>query len=961
MSKQETIIAKTTGPSRLLSGSATHEAHYRDGVLTLLDHAGHTTHRVATNHLRASEISRGLLHNSITLTTTWGETVKVGGLPKRESEDIFQFLRQAVEEAKNREAAENAATLTPKIASLNATISELLTDDRYIRHSETTWIPEAARQLAEECDQRTEQRIEKHIKSALAQLRKATDPDELEIYRKTLNGRYLKRAESLVQDTAGDILSTRLTEEQAQAIATDEDCTLVLAGAGTGKTAVIIGKIAHLVRNQGVEPSSILALAFNRKAALEIRERMPSDLKGVNISTFHSYGRKVIAEQGVAPTISTLATDNLAYLRAMNEIVHEMLHDPDLSRTVLDLGSMPAEYRSPFDFEDPSEYKQYVKDVELRTLRGHLVKSFEELTIANFLSENGIEFQYEAPYEVRTATNEYRQYQPDFHIPHQNIYIEHFAINERGEAPPGWDRYVTNMEWKRQTHHEHGTTLVETYSWQHREGTLLETLQTNLEKRGVEFNPVPTEELVQRLSEERINLLAHLLGAFIHHLKSGNLPREEIESRAQKSQSSERARKFLRVFHAARERYQQLLTQEKAIDFHDLINQAVDIMREEGWTNPFTHVLVDELQDLSQGRMTLLEALRKEGLAYFLVGDDWQSIYRFAGSQVGLIHDCDQHLGYTERMVLTRTFRFGRRILAPSSRFVQKNPEQTKRELTTDGEGDGIILMASLNQQEGLNWAIQEILEKNQGQSPGIMVLGRYRGRNSTIRELQHRIPTPLEFSTAHAAKGRESEYVIILDLSDGRYGFPCRAEDDPLLELVLPPIQGQAFPHAEERRLFYVAITRAIRSAYLIADARNPSPFIRELLEDSPEVENRGNLAPPCPDCPRGSLTPSTSGKNLRCSNFPMCEHLAPRCPGCRKGYVTIKKREAECSNPVCQEPPKVCPGCHRGILIPKTGHTAFWGCNRYHAAPSCRYTTPRNTDGSTTTHHNTDNKSEP
>ena len=178
---------------------------------------------------------------------------------------------------------------------------------------------------------------------------------------------------------------------------------MVLAGAG--KSAVIIGKVTHLVRNQNVDPSTILVLAFNRKAALEIRERLPEGLKGVTVSTFHSFGLSVIADTGTAPTISKLATDDLAYLKAMNNIVQEMLHDPELSKTVLDLaGSMTAEYRSPFDFESAAEYEQYVRDVELRTPSGHLVRSFEELTIDNFLTENGVEFRYEAPYEVDTAT-----------------------------------------------------------------------------------------------------------------------------------------------------------------------------------------------------------------------------------------------------------------------------------------------------------------------------------------------------------------------------------------------------------------------------------------------------------------------------------------------------------------------------------------------------------------------------
>ncbi len=132
--------------------------------------------------------------------------------------------------------------------------------------------------------------------------------------REETNGALVNRQVPAILAATGDLLPNGLTKEQARTIADDEDVTLVLAGAGTGKTAVIIGKIAHLVRNQGVAPESILALAFNRKAAIEIRERLPADLKGAHVSTFHSFALRVIAAARVAPTVSKLAQDDFAYV-----------------------------------------------------------------------------------------------------------------------------------------------------------------------------------------------------------------------------------------------------------------------------------------------------------------------------------------------------------------------------------------------------------------------------------------------------------------------------------------------------------------------------------------------------------------------------------------------------------------------------------------------------------------------
>ena len=470
-----------------------------------------------------------------------------------------------------------------------------------------------------------------------------------------------------------------LTDEQARNIATDEDVTLVLAGAGTGKTAVITGKVAHLVRNQGIPPESILALAFNRKAALEIREMLPDDLKGAQVSTFHSFALKVVASSGTAPTISKLAQDQFAYTKALDGILARMMADPRKAKAIIEMiTSFSAEYREPFEFSNRAEYERYVQDAEPRTLNGELVKSFEELMIANFLAVNGVAYTYEKPYEFPTSTRERRQYQPDFFLPDHRIYIEHFALNEEGQAPPRWTAYVAEAQWKRATHAQHRTKLIETYSWQYRKGMLEGSLEHSLKGHGVKFNPVPTEELVKKLFRERLSRLSHLLGTFLNHAKSGDLDHEEILERGNAQKDKDRTQCFLEIFRDVREAYEELLEEEGAVDFHDLINGAVRVIQEGGWDNPFKYVLIDEFQDISNGRMNLVKALKQPGTAYFLVGDDWQSIYRFAGSYVGLIHPTSEHLEFTKWESLTKTFRFGDGVLRPSTVLCSRIPSRPR-------------------------------------------------------------------------------------------------------------------------------------------------------------------------------------------------------------------------------------------------------------------------------------------
>ena len=204
-----------------------------------------------------------------------------------------------------------------------------------------------------------------------------------------------------------------------------------------------------------------------------------------------------------------------------------------------------------------------------------------------------------------------------------------------------------------------------------------------------------------------------------------------------------------------------------------------------------------------------------------------------------------------------------------------------------------------------------------------------------------------VEFSTVHAAKGREADFVIVLDLKDGRRGFPSQMEDDPLMELVLPPNSEDTVAHAEERRLFYVAMTRAKRGVYLITDATRPSAFVTELRKSFRGMRQLGEVAgyegPVCPRCLDGKLVSSQTRKSLRCTNHPLCTHLAPRCPNCDGGYavVTLEPVACICTNPNCDNPPKACPRCGLGVIMERNGrYGSFLGCTGYMSEPPCTYT---------------------
>lgn len=465
----------------------------RDGTLRLERASGVAVAEFPVGSIDAIEVRRSWFWRRLTVRTAGGERYSVGGLAAQSA--------TAVVGAASVAASERATAISAGLLRVDEAIRGLLAGDRYARRSAADPLHAELREAVRESSGAfARAHLRPDAAEALRRLAPLEPDGAFEAARERANERYAAARVAAVQAAARSALRVPLTDEQALAIATDEDATLVLAGAGTGKTAVIIGKVAHLVRNEGVPPEEILVLAFNADAAEEVRERLPADLEGANVFTFHAFGRRVIADTGVAPTISRLAQDDAAFQRAVDGALRGLLEDAQQAGVVTDfIANHRAPYRSPFSFGSAARYFEHVRNSELRTLSGDLVKSVEELEIANFLTLNGIEFHYERAFPEPTATREHAQYQPDFYLPAHDIYIEHFALDENGRPPPEWNRYAEGVEWKRGIHAELGTTLIETKSWQHRTGVLRAELRRRLEEEGVPFEPIPIREVIRRL------------------------------------------------------------------------------------------------------------------------------------------------------------------------------------------------------------------------------------------------------------------------------------------------------------------------------------------------------------------------------------------------------------------------------------------------------------------------------
>jgi DNA helicase-4 len=289
----------------------------------------------------------------------------------------------------------------------------------------------------------------------------------------------------------------------------------------------------------------------------------------------------------------------------------------------------------------------------------------------------------------------------------------------------------------------------------------------------------------------------------------------------------------------------------------------------------------------------------------------------------------DQYFGFTKTTRLTMTFRFNDRIAAFSSRFVLKNPSQTKKSLRTHATVDHPAV--TLHTGEGGMDPIPGILASIAASGPAsVFILNRYGFQAGPMvfdDYCQAYRSLRIEAHTAHRSKGLEADYVIVDNLCGGRLGFPSGVADDPVLNLVLAV--PDRYEHGEERRLFYVAVTRARKHVHLIARGEEVSPFVREILDD-PEykgsltggVTREASRAHGCPVCTRGRMMPAGKGTAgtiyYACANSPICRHAEPACQKCRTGFLS-RTGDGLAACDACGKVWHVCPQCGIGVLVPR------------------------------------------
>lgn len=799
----------------------------------------------------------------------------------------------------------------------------------------------------------------------------------------------------------------RLDVDQRKVVLTDEDYCLVVAGAGAGKTTTVAAKVKYLVEKQKVDPKQILVISFTNKAVNELKQRIIGELHiECPIATFHSTGNAVLHKNN--PDKLNIVDANKLYYVVQDYFRDSVLRNESaVNNLILFFASY---FDAPYEGKDLNaffnniaksnftsmrseldEFKQQVIDARSKktvTIQSEIMRSNQEVEIANFLYLNGIDYEYEPLYQYDILFSR-KPYTPDFRISQgdQVAYIEHFGITEDGRndrfSPDELTAYKKAVNDKVLLHKQHGTKLIYTFSSYKDRRPLIDHLREQLEQAGFELHPRSNKEVMEKLvtSEENryIRKLVTLICRFITNFKTNGYTADEF-NRMYHSTQNVRTRLFLNICNDCYLEYERYLKENQAVDFQDMINESARILREVKEMKQklqFRYIIVDEYQDISRQRFDLVSALHEVTDAKIIaVGDDWQSIYAFSGSDITLFTKFEEKMGYAKLLKIVRTYRNSQEVIDIAGNFIQKNKSQIEKDLISPKHIEDPVIIYTYDStrkdkdgdnRSGVTYAIahavevalEEIIQYNKAEGKPkdstILLLGRfgfdgdrleksglfeYISRGNKIRSVKYP-KLDITFMTAHSSKGLGYDNVIVVNGRNETYGFPSKIENDPVLSFVVK--EDLSIEYAEERRLFYVAMTRTKNRVFFIAPQQNPSEFLLEIKRDYKNVELKGewNEDPEktpytrktCPMCGYPMQFRYKAAYGLRlyiCTNEPeVCGFMTNeykagklsiiKCDQCRDGYLIVKPGKEKTSYMLgCTNYKKDGTGCSR-IMSPK------------------------------------------
>lgn len=662
-----------------------------------------------------------------------------------------------------------------------------------------------------------------------------------------------------------------LNKQQIAAVKSENKRVLVIAGAGSGKTQTILQKILYLIHEKNVKPSEILAITFTKNAANEMIDRLLLSydnsgqyhitltnkslsekekntlrrqsmakigwVRNVTIRTFHglcyailkSYGVpvfdnkfKIITDTGYVDEVMTSIVASETNYSALHKMLIACCDDQQylirFKRYVLDylVDRLHVPHKSSMALSNDN--KIYT------TLNGTKVRSKSEQYIADWLYRHNLKFVYEPKVTFKDVT-----FHPDFFVPDANLYIEHVSNLSRGTGLKEKQFFLA------------GKHLVRTYEEMTRDTSVFNLaldriIRDKLPDGVISNNVLNYEEEFRGRHNEIRNYLRQLIRV-IDMIKVDDKDWVAVYEQAT-NDPHQRVREFYFLAFPIIQKYIKFCTDRSFLDFNDLNIKAIDLLKNSDeirmkFFNQYKYVLVDEFQDVNKIQVNFIRTMMNPDAQLFCVGDDWQSIYGFRGSDVQYIVDFRRFFKDAKIISLETNYRSTSSIVDASSEVIRNNKFMLDKVVRAYKKSKSKIeVYTAIDFHDGVEWALQKVKEliKKKINPEQILFLYRRSKMFEPYRERFKKEKLYVNAKTIHAAKGLESKIVFIIGLTHGNGGFPDIWLDDRIYHIIRPVKYDLLLE--EERRLFYVALTRAADHLYLITEAGNESVFISEIPE---------------------------------------------------------------------------------------------------------------------------------
>ncbi len=684
-----------------------------------------------------------------------------------------------------------------------------------------------------------------------------------------------------------------LDEIQKSAIITENPRTLVLAGAGAGKTKTLLYRILHLLKNSNVKSANILAMTFTTNASIEMLDKLIAyfepeymnilkgklnplelntlrrellqkhpEIRSITLRTIHSLCLQILKIDG-AKIFNTnfkvvgdeekknpLYGSQITQQKIIKSIISEKFkEDQDfIEQTKKFIYNYLVDYDRLTNNKEGSTKGKYI------TLDGKEVRSKSERDIANFLVQNNIKYFYEKEATWVTKDDETKKYRPDFYLPDYDIYLEHWWVSSSNDKVSkifkdkfDKNKYLKEREWKLGQFREHKKILIES-SERQMQGKLSDyynylygELLKNT-KGAIKFTP--SIDFIQEFKylNDGLNILITSIMKIINLAKSNRVSKETIQNNLQEEKHEE-ILEFYEILLKVYREYEDFLIKKSLIDYNDMIHKVIELFKKDPgvlskYQKKFKHILVDEYQDVSAAQVELIKLLLTKDNNLFAVGDDWQSIYGFRGSEIEFIIKFCEEFKNSKRIVLPFNYRSGKNIVGASNIVIMKNPNQVKKQIKAFDEkkDEKIFQYNALNDIDSAQF-IMDLTNKLYAEGvkfQDILLLYRRSRHIFPYKDFFKKHNFQINTKTIHSSKGLEAKIVFLIGLTCG--GFPYVWEDSRITQIIKKT--DLLKKEEEERRIFYVAMTRAKERLFLMSEKNNESEYCDEIPKDFKKIK---------------------------------------------------------------------------------------------------------------------------